>query len=216
MNPELSERRQSGGEEVANSVSHGLGFVAMLIVSPYLMHHAARVGTSRDLVGASIFIATIFFLYLASTVYHALPDGKVKHVFRILEHMAIFVLIAGTYTPFALSVLRGPWGWTLFGVIWALAGVGLILKAVAGTRYPAISLALYLLMGWVALIAIHPLWQRMPHRGLLWLFLGGLAYTGGVMFYASDDRLRYGHFVWHLFVIAGTLCHCAAVFGYAF
>ena len=215
IDPECRDRDQTPGEELANSISHGLAFLAAAIAAPFLLHHAARTGTTASIVGASIFVAAIAFLYLASTLYHALPHGKLKQVFRVIEHMAIFILIAGTYTPFTLSVLRGPWGWTLFGLIWALALSGLLLKAIGRTRYPMLSTSLYLMMGWVVLVAIQPLWHRMPHRGLFWIFLGGLAYTGGVVFYAYDYRLRYSHFVWHLFVIVGTVCHFAAVFGYA-
>jgi hemolysin III len=152
---------------------------------------------------------------LTSTLYHAFRQGPLKHRFRIIEHIAIFFLIAGTYTPFTLGVLRGPWGWTLFGIIWGLTLAGLLLKIFAGVRYPVVSAILCLLMGWVVLVAVRPLWQLMPHMGFAWLLLGGLAYTAGVVFYSIDHRMPYSHFIWHLFVMAGTLCHSLAIYWYA-
>jgi len=215
QDPESGERHQSSGEEIANSVSHGLGLLAALIGVPFLLRQAVRHGDRIFFVGQCIFVATIVLLYLTSTLYHALPRGKAKHVFRIIEHSSIFFLIAGTYTPFTLGVLRGSWGWTLLGLIWTLAASGVILKLARGVRYPIISTALYLLMGWVVLIAIRPLSLRMPHAGFVWILLGGLAYSAGVIFYAIDYRMRYSHFIWHLFVLAGTVLHYFAVYWYA-
>ncbi len=209
-----AERQQSLGEEIANSVSHGVGLVAALSVAPLLIAHAARQGGNEAAVGASVFAASMVLLYCASTLYHALPRNKAKRVFRVIEHGAIFLLIAGTYTPFTLGVLRGPWGWTLFGVVWGLAVIGITLKAVAGVRHPILSTAVYVAMGWLMVIAVRPLWLRVPPLGLLLLLAGGLAYTAGVAFFAAK-RLRYAHFVWHLCVLAGTTCHCFAVLWYA-
>jgi hemolysin III len=206
----VPEREQSRGEEIANSISHGVGLVAALAATPFLIAHAVRLGDAGFIVGASVFAATMVLLYLASTLYHALPWGKAKRAFQVIEHAAIFLLIAGTYTPFTLGVLRGAWGWTLFGLVWGLAAVGVLLAVVGGGRYRARSLLLYLGMGWLIVVAIRPLWLRMPLLGLLWLVAGGLAYTVGVAFFAAK-RLRYGHFVWHLFVLAGTACHFIAV-----
>ncbi len=208
-------REQSRGEEIANSVSHGLALVAAFIGIPFLLAHAARQASAGYIVGTSVFSATIILLYLASTLYHALPAGKAKRVFRILEHSAIYLLIAGTYTPFTLGVLSGAWGWTLFGIIWALAVAGVMLKASSRRPHPVLSTVLYLAMGWVIVIAIDPMFARVPTAGLLWLLAGGLAYTAGVAFFATDSRLRYGHLVWHLFVMAGTSCHFFAVLWYA-
>ena len=174
-----------------------------------------RIGDRIYVTANCIFAATIVVLYLNSTLYHALPRGKAKRVFRIIEHISIFFLIAGTYTPFTLGVLRGPWGWTLFGLIWALALAGVILKLARGVRHPIISTTLYLLMGWVVVIAAHPLWLHMAHVGFAWIFLGGVAYSLGVIFYAIDDRMRYSHFIWHLFVLAGTILHFFAIYWYA-
>lgn len=209
-------REQSPGEEIANSVSHGIGLLAALAGIPHLIVEAARHGDGGYVAGTSIFATTIVLLYLASTLYHALPKGKAKRVFRIIEHSAIFLLIAGTYTPFTLGVLRGAWGWTLFGIVWSLALAGVTLKAAGRASHPIFSTGLYLLMGWVIVIAIDPLVTRVPTPGVLWLLAGGLFYTIGVVFFATDWRLRYGHFVWHLFVMAGTACHYMAVLGYAY
>lgn len=210
-----SKRVQSRGEEIANSLSHGLGLVAAVVATPVLIQHAVRQGDAAFIVGASIFAATMVLLYLASTLYHALPAGRAKRVFRVIEHAAIFLLIAGTYTPFTLGVLRGTWGWTLLGLVWSLAVAGVLLKALNRMAHPVLSTGLYLLMGWLIVIAAQPLSARVPASGLLWLVAGGLAYTLGVIFFALDSRLRYGHFIWHLFVMAGTACHYFAVLGYA-
>jgi hemolysin III len=209
-------REQSRGEEIANSVSHGIGLLAALVVIPALIAEAARHGDGGYIAGTTLFATTIVLLYLASTLYHALPAGKAKRVFRVIEHSAIFLLIAGTYTPFTLGVLRGAWGWTLFGIVWSLALAGVTLKAAGRASHPILSTGLYLLMGWVIVIAVDPLVTRVPTPGLLWLLAGGLSYTVGVIFFATDWRLRYGHLVWHLFVMAGTACHYMAVLGYAY
>jgi hemolysin III len=206
---------QARGEEIANSVSHGVGLLAGLAAAPFLILTAVRGGRTSAVVGTSVFAATVVVLYLASTLYHALRQNRAKRVFQILDRAAIFLLIAGTYTPFTLGVLRGPWGWTLFGVVWSLAGAGLLLTAVSAAKYTRLSTALYLGMGWLALLAIQPLRQHLPHAGLLWLVAGGLAYTGGVAFLALKGRLRYAHFIWHMFVLAGTGCHVVAVARYA-
>lgn len=209
------EREQSQAEEIANSISHGIGLVAALVGTPFLVMHAARHGDGAFLVGTSLFSVTVILLYLSSTIYHALPMGKAKCIFRTIEHSTIFVLIAGTYTPFTLGVLRGAWGWTLFVVVWALAVAGVLLKAFVKATSPILSTGLYLFMGWIVVIAIDPLVARVPTAGLLWLIAGGLSYTIGVAFFATDSRLQYGHLIWHLFVMAGTACHYFAVLWYA-
>jgi hemolysin III len=214
MTSEARERAQSLGEEIANAVSHGVGLVAAVVASPFLIIVAARRGGPAFVVGASIFAAAMVLLYLTSTLYHAMPRSRAKRVLRVMDHGAIFLLIAGTYTPFTLGVLRGGWGWTMFGLVWGLAILGIALKAIAGLRYPVLSTCLYIGMGWLAIIAIRPLWLHVPAPGLLWLVGGGVAYTAGVAFYAVD-RHRYMHFVWHLFVLAGTVCHFVAVLNYA-
>ncbi len=212
---ELRKRRQSLGEEIANSVSHGVGLLAAVAAMPVLVSAAVQRGGAAGIVGTSIFASTVLLLYLTSTLYHALPSSRAKRVLRVLDHGAIYLLIAGTYTPFMLGVLRGTWGWTLLGVVWSLALAGVVLKTLSGVRYPRLSTCLYLAMGWLALIAVKPLWLYVPTWGLVWLFAGGIAYTVGVVFFAVGQRVRYSHFVWHLFVIAGTAFHFIAVLGYA-
>lgn len=208
-------REQSRGEEIANSISHGTGLVAALVATPFLISHAVRGGDTGYIAGTSLFAASMVLLYLASTLYHSLPHGKPKRIFQVIEHSAIFVLIAGTYSPFTLGILRGGWGWTIFGLIWGLAIVGVVLKTLDRLFHPIASTGLYLLMGWLILIAINPLTSLVPASGLLWLGAGGLAYTIGVVFFAADSRIKYGHFIWHLFVMAGTTCHYFAVLWYA-
>ncbi len=210
MTEPSNEPCQSTGEELANSISHGLGLIGAIIVAPVLIITALRQGNTWMVVGASIFAASILLLYFSSTLYHALPHGRAKRVFQILDHSAIYLLIAGTYTPFIFGVLRGSLGWTLFGVVWGLALAGIVFKSVWGTKFPWISTALYLFMGWLIVVAIRPLWSGLSTAAMLWLVAGGLAYTVGVVFYATE-RIRYTHFIWHLFVLAGTACHCIAV-----
>jgi len=210
----MTKPSPSLGEEIANSVSHGVGFLAALVATPFLVLAAARRGGAAGILGASVFAATVAILYLASTVYHALPNNKAKRLFRVIDHSAIYLLIAGTYTPFTLGVLRGFWGWLLFAAVWALAVFGVAVKSVGGIRYPRLSTTLYIGMGWLALIAIRPLWVQVPVAGWLWLIAGGVMYTAGIAFYAAE-RVRYGHFVWHLFVMMGTVCHFFAVLWYS-
>ena len=201
------------GEEIANSVSHGIGFLGAVTLTPILIVNSSGAGAAA-IVGASIFGGTMIVLYLASTLYHAFPLSRTKRVFNILDHAAIFLLIAGTYTPFTLGVLKGAWGWSLFGVVWGLAIAGILIKSIAGARSGKLSTLLYLAMGWIAIIAAKPFWEHIPAPGLLWLLAGGALYSVGVLFFISN-RIPYGHLVWHLFVMAGTACHVVAVMTYA-
>ena len=211
----MGERPQSFGEEIANSVSHGVGLLATVAATPVLIIAAVERGGAEGIVGASVFSATMVLMYLTSTLYHALPRNRAKQVFQILDHGAIFLLIAGTYTPFTLGVLRGMWGWTLFGLVWSLALTGIVLKIVYGAWYQRFSTFLYLVMGWLVVIALKVLLLHLSTWGLIWLLSGGLAYTVGVAFFLVDERVRYSHFIWHLFVIAGTSCHFIAVLRYS-
>jgi hemolysin III len=211
---ELEERPQTLGEEIANSVSHGIGLLAALIAFPILVGSAFNRGDLAGTVGAAVFATTMVLLYLASTLFHALPPNRAKRVFQILDHSAIYLLIAGTYTPFTLGVLRGVWGWTLFGLVWGLAVIGTVFKTLGGVRYTTFSTWVYLAMGWLVLIAIEPVWTLVPKWGLFWLVAGGIAYTAGTVFFMAE-RIRYFHFVWHLFVVLGTVCHFIAVLWYA-
>ena len=208
------ERVQSRREEIANSVSSGIGLVAVIGGIPFLLGSAIQRGSRFSLAGVIIFAATMVSLYLTSTIYHALPRTKIKPLFRLFDHSAIFLLIAGTYTPFALGALRGVWGWTLFSLVWSLAILGIAFKAPGGLQYRWLSTGLYVGMGWMAVFAIRQFWLRIPLEGLLWIAAGGLAYSTGVVFYLAK-RIRYSHFVWHLFVAAGTACHFCAVLWYA-
>lgn len=212
---DTSCRPQSRGEEIANSLSHGLGLLLAVAGLPILVIRADHAGRAHAVAGAVIFGSSMLMLYLASTLYHAIAHQKIKAILRALDHVAIYVLIAGTYTPIALGVLRGGWGWTMLGTIWSMALAGALFKAFGGLRFPRLSTALYVLMGWIGVIAIRPLWLHMDAGGLAWLAAGGLAYTLGVVFFVLDEKLRYAHFVWHLFVLAGTACHFLAVLLYA-
>jgi hemolysin III len=211
----MDERAQSLGEEIANSVSHGVALLSAVIAVPFLILASARHGTAVNVVGASVFAGTMVLLYFASTLYHAIPHPRAKRLLKKLDHGAIYLLIAGTYTPFTLGVLGGPWGWTLFGLVWALAVVGVTLKAFDRISHPVWSTGLYIVMGWLVVVAAKPVLASIATPGLILLAAGGLAYSLGVAFFTLDSRVRYAHFVWHLFVIAGTTCHFFAVLDYA-
>lgn len=210
----IEERPQTLGEEIANSVSHGAGLLAALVAVPFLLVAASEL-PAASIVGASIFAATMVLLYLTSTLYHALPRGRAKRVFMKLDHGAIYLFIAGSYTPFTLGVLHGAWGWTLFGLVWGMAALGILLKAFGRLSHPWLSTALYLAMGWLVLIAVVPLVRSVEPAGVALLVAGGLAYSAGCIFYLLDNRLRYAHAVWHGFVVAGSGFHYFAVFSYA-
>ncbi len=215
-----ADRPQSAGEEVANALSHGLGLVLAVAALPVLLHRWAQRGGAGEAlaadgavgpVGLVLFCASMMLLYGASTLYHALPAGRAKRWFNRLDHAAIYVFIAGSYMPYLLGALRGPWGWSLFGVVWCAAALGVTAKLFNRLRRPLWSTGLYVAMGWVALVAAVPLFERLSGPVLAWLVGGGLAYTLGAVVFHFDGRLRYGHFVWHLFVLAGTACHVVAV-----
>lgn len=214
MPPTSTKPAQSRKEEMANGVSHGLALLLSMLATPFLIIQAVHKGGVGFVVGVSVFCTSMILLYLSSTIYHLLNHGKAKGVFQVLDHGAIYLLIAGTYTPFALGVFEGALGWALFGVIWGLAAVGIALKTMHGTRWPLLSVALYLFMGWLILFAIKPLVTLVPTSVIYWLVAGGVSYTAGVVFYALDSRFRFSHFIWHLFVMAGTACHYAAVYSY--
>ena len=210
-----SARPQSGGEEIANSLSHGVGLGLALAAMPMLVQGAAQHGGAANVVGASLFAATAVVLYGTSALYHALPRGRAKAWFGRLDHAAIYLFIAGSYMPFLLGVLRGAWGWALFGVVWAAAALGIVTKLLNRLQHPLWSTALYLAMGWIAVVAITPLAERMSTEGLAWLMAGGLSYSAGAIVYLFDSKLRYAHFVWHLFVLGGSICHFVAALWHA-
>ena len=208
------KRTPSRAEEIASSITHGIGFAASLLALPVLVVVAAGSRDPWQVAGSTIFGITLVLLYGASTLYHALPPSRARRLFRRLDQSAIYLLIAGTYSPFTLGVLRGPWGWSLFGTVWTLAGAGIVFTGLLGERFPHVSTALYLLMGWLVFVAIRPLIALVNPVGLGLLAAGGFSYTVGVVFYVWE-RLRYGHLVWHLFVTAGSACHFFAALWYA-
>jgi hemolysin III len=208
-------RIQTVGEEIANAISHGAGALFAIAAIPVLVVDAVAEGDRGvEIFSVAVFGLSMVLLYLASTLYHALPHGTAKHAFRVLDHSAIYLLIAGSYTPFALGVFMDSWGWPMFGLVWGLAGAGVLLKCLKAPIHPALSAAIYVVMGWLALVAIDPLFTELPRMGLAWVVAGGIAYTAGVVFFALDRKVRYAHFTWHLFVLAGTACHFVAVLRY--
>lgn len=214
----MSEGRQwrpwSRGEERANWVSHGFGLLAALAILPFLVGGALRVGGVVAPLAAAVFGLAMVLVYLASTVHHALPEGRAKVFVEVVDRAAIYLLIAGTYTPFALGVLRGTWGWLLFGAVWSLAIYGIVRTIARGTARPFEGTKLYLVMGWLILLVAGPVYERMDPWGLALIVAGGVAYTVGVVFYVAQG-LRYHHLIWHLFVLAGSACHALAALWYA-
>ena len=211
----LTDRPQTWGEEVANSISHGVGFLLAVASLPLLLGFAQGNSSTMNNVAVCVFSATMMLLYLVSAVYHAVPAGRAKELLNRCDHAAIYLFIAGSYTPFVLGVLRGGWGWSLFGVVWAMAALGMAAKLLNRLKHPLWSTGLYVAMGWVAVIAAAPLLARMPGAGLAWLIAGGVSYTAGAVVFLYDSRVRYAHFVWHLFVLGGSACHFFAVLGYS-
>lgn len=214
MTIESAQPRYGFGEELASSLVHGLGIVLSIAGLAILVAFAAlHGGGARAVTASSVFGATLILLYTASTLYHSVPSGPAKQVFRTLDHIAIFLLIAGTYTPFTLLALPGAWGWGLFGTIWSLAIIGSAAELGLLKRYRKAAVVMYVLMGWVAVIAIEPLRENVRTGGLVLMFAGGVAYTAGVPFYVSR-RLPYGHAIWHLFVLAGSVLHYLSILLY--
>jgi len=201
------------GEEIAHAITHGLGVVAGIVALGVLVARSVLHGTTLHLVANCVFAASLILMYTASTLYHSVPPSRAKDVLRVIDHISIYLLIAGTYTPFTLITLQGPWGWSLFGTIWGLAAVGVVFKLFFTGRFEALSLALYLGMGWCAVVAARPLLDNLPTGGLVLLAAGGACYTLGVAFYVWR-RLRYHHAIWHAFVLAGSVLHFFAVLIY--
>ncbi len=215
-----ADRPQTLGEEIANAISHGLGALLSIAALPLLVARAVRHGDATDVAAAAIFAASAILLYGVSTLYHALPstlaNGRVKAWLMRLDHAAIYVFIAGSYTPFTLGVLQTGPGVTLLVAVWAAAAFGVTIKLLNRLRHPIVSTLLYLAMGWVVVFAMAPLVERMPGPGLALLVAGGLSYTLGAVVFLLDNRLRYAHFVWHLFVLGGSVCHFFAALWYAY
>lgn len=200
-------------EERANSLTHGLGIVLSIAGLVLMVVWSARFGDAWQIVSSAIFGATLVLLYTSSTLYHSFRSATARHLMRKFDHAAIFLLIAGTYTPFVLVTIRGPWGWSLFGVVWGLAVVGVVMKFWLAGRFKVLSTLLYVAMGWMVLIAVKPLMAALPPGGMKLLVAGGLCYTGGAVFYLWK-KLPFNHAIWHLWVMAGSACHWAAVFFY--
>ncbi|HVP42478.1 MAG TPA: hemolysin III family protein [Terriglobales bacterium] len=197
-------------DEFANALTHGIGLLLALIAVPVLIMLAAMHGSAWHVVGISVYGSSLIALYAASTLYHWVQHPPAKRILRIIDHSAIYLLIAGTYTPFMLVNLHGPWGWTLLALVWTMALFGIAWKLVNLERYVVASTIVYIAMGWLVLIAARPLFRAVPLRGLAWLLAGGLAYTVGIVFFGWS-RIRFNHAVWHLFVLVGSACHYVAV-----
>ncbi len=210
----LTERAQTVREELCNALSHGIGFLLAVASLPILVDFAVE-HSAASVVGACVFSVTMMLLYLTSCLYHALPVGRAKALFNKLDHLAIYVFIAGSYTPFALGALHGAWGWTLFGLVWGIALLGVLLKSFNFLRHPLWSTGLYIAMGWLVLIAAGPLIDRLAFNGIALLVAGGVSYTVGALFFLLDSKLRFAHFVWHLFVLGGSTCHFFAALWHA-
>ncbi len=210
MTRELIESR---GEELANALLHGLGTLLAVAGLVVLVTFSVLRGDAWHVVSTAIFGTSLVLQYLASTLYHAFPWPGVKRVFKILDHAAIYVLIAGTYTPIALVTLRGPWGWTIFGLVWGLALAGITVQAVFPGRMRGLMTGLYVAMGWIVVAAFPPLLSALDPGGVAWMVAGGLVYTAGVFFYYRK-RFRFSHAVWHVFVLGGSACHFFAVLFY--
>ena len=213
MSGEAVRARYTLGEEIANSLTHALGIVLSIVGLTALIAVAAMRGGVREIASCAIYGTTLIVLYTTSTLYHSIASEASKRILRTLDHLAIFLLIAGTYTPFVLIALRGTWGWTLFGIIWTLAALGVAIELSQLRRFRRVMIALYVAMGWIGLIAIKPLVAALPAAGLWLLFGGGVSYTAGVAFYRWHS-LRYHHAVWHLFVLGGSVLQYFAVLYY--
>lgn len=213
MTVPLSAPRYTLGEEIANSVTHGVGIILAIAGLAVLVAFATLHGDAWHVVSCSIFGATLILLYTTSTIYHSLRAESAKQLLRVLDHAAIFLLIAGTYTPFMLVNLRGPWGWSLLAVIWGLAVAGIVLRLFLRGRLHGVVVAIYVAMGWAILVAVQPMLENVALGGLLLLAAGGLAYTGGVLFYRWES-LKYHHAIWHGFVLLGSALHFFSILFY--
>lgn len=200
-------------EEVANCATHGVGLALSVAGFVALVALAYAYGDAWHVASCGVYGASLVALYLASTLYHGVRAPRAKQVFQALDHCGIYLLIAGTYTPFTLVTLRGPWGWTLFGLVWGLALAGILFRVIFGTRYRPVAVASYVLLGWLCVVAVKPILEHVPVGALAWIAAGGLTYTAGVFFFAAE-RIPHHHAIWHLFVLGGSICHYVAVLLY--
>jgi hemolysin III len=210
---EISPHRETPSEELASTVTHGIGLVCAIAGLSTLVAMATAHGDPRRIVTFAVYGATLILTYFASTCFHCAKHPRVKHWLKVLDHASIYALIAGTYTPFLLVMVRGKWGWTLFGILWGMTLLGTLLKVFFVHRFELLSTAVYVAMGWIGLVAARPFFEALPGGALMWLFAGGVAYTGGVIFFLWD-RLPYNHAIWHLFTMAGSACHFLAILFY--
>jgi hemolysin III len=205
--------RSLTAEDVASALTHGIGLALSLVGLCVLVALAIMHGTRLHIVSCGIYGVTLVGLYAASTLYHTFQSPRVKHVLKIIDHCSIYLLIAGTYTPFTLVLLHGGWGWTLFGLVWGLSLFGIVFKIFFVDRFQVTSVSIYLLMGWMAIVAVKPMLALVPSGGVRLLVMGGLIYTAGILFYVWK-KIPYNHAIWHLFVLAGSMCHYFAVMFY--
>lgn len=206
----MDSERHSSSEEVANAITHGIGLLLSIGGGITLISLAARHGSAREITSASVFAATLVVMYVASTLYHAIPHPHAKRRLKVFDHCAIFLLIAGTYTPFTIVALKGALGWSLFGIVWGLAAIGIVFKLFFTGRMRLLSTITYVLMGWIAIVAIAPISRALQPAALYWLIGGGIAYTAGTLFY-HNRRIPYSHAIWHMFVVAGSISHFIAI-----
>ena len=202
--------QQTPSEEIANAITHGLGVLLALVGGISLIVQSAGRADAREVISAAVFATTLVMMYTASTLYHAIPHVRTKQRLKLFDHCAIFLLIAGTYTPFTVAILKGTLGWSLFGVVWGLAAAGIVMKWFFTGRMRLLSTLVYVLMGWIAIVAVVPISRALAPATLYWLIGGGVAYTAGTLFY-HNRRIPYAHAVWHLFVLTGSACHCVAL-----
>ncbi len=207
----VAYRKLTVKEEIFNSITHGIGVLLSIAALIILVVLAVGKGNTWHVVSFSIYGSTMVLLYLASTLYHSFTKEKIKNLFARFDHAAIFLLIAGTYTPFLLTALRGTFGWILFGIIWGIAAVGVVIRSIYLTRFRKLMVAIYVVMGWMFVVAVGPMIKNLPLTSIIFLFLGGVFYSVGVVFYVKRN-LKYGHGIWHLFVLAGSIIHFFAVF----
>lgn len=208
-----TKNNQTLKEEIANSISHGIGAGLSIAALSILVAMAGLYGDAWRVVSFSIYGSTLILLYLASTFYHSFTNPTAKWVFHVFDHSAIYLLIAGSYTPYCLVTMRGGWGWSIFGVVWGIAIFGIVFKALFTGRFNVVSTILYVMMGWIIVIAIRPLLVNLPTGGFIWLVLGGACYTAGILFFAWQ-KLPFSHFIWHLFVLAGSILHFFGILFY--
>lgn len=199
--------------EKFNTISHLIGAAFAIAAASILITLSAIKGDTYKIVGFSIYGAMLVLLYTISTIYHS-TQGEKKEFFRRLDYISIYLMIAGTYTPFTLVTLKGAWGWSILGTIWTLAFIGIVQELLFGKKTRRYSVILYLLMGWVIVVATKPMIENLPIGAIIWLFLGGIAYTGGVVAFMFDEKIKHGHGIWHIFVLLGTICHFASLIGY--